>query len=150
MFRVIYDCLRTCNLNFFIAFSCFSCDRTISPGIGICGKEENNTFVLPHYRRHIFMLHFRGLPPFQFQDSWFPKSFSLLPTGKECLGPDQFSYFSNSLKFVVLIHFRCGVFGPLVRVLPSSFVSELSSNCPSSSLSVSLPSSSSSDENIVT
>ena len=36
--------------------------------------------------------------------------------------------------------------GPLVRVPPSSFVSELSSNCPSSSLSGSLPSSSSSDE----
>jgi len=40
--------------------------------------------------------------------------------------------------------------GPLVRVPPSSFVSELSSSCPSSSLSGSLPSSSSSDENIVT
>ena len=30
-------------------------------------------FVLPHYRRHIFMLHFPGLAPCQFQDSWFPK-----------------------------------------------------------------------------
>jgi hypothetical protein len=64
-----------------------------------------------------------------------PPSFSLLPTGKECLGPDKFSYFSNSLKFRVLVHFRWGVFGSLVRVPPSSFVSELSPKCPSSSLS---------------
>jgi len=35
-------------------------------------------------------------------------------------------------------------------VHPSSFVSELSSSCPSSALSGSLPSTSSSDENIVT
>jgi hypothetical protein len=73
MFRVICDGLRTCNFNFFIAFSCFSFYRTISLRIGICGKEENNTFVLPHYRRHIFMLHFPGLAHFQFQDRWFPK-----------------------------------------------------------------------------
>jgi len=70
MCRVIYDGLRTCNLNFFFAFSC---DRTISPGIGIFRKEDNNTFVLPHYRRHIFVLRFPGLARFQFQDSWFPK-----------------------------------------------------------------------------
>ena len=35
---VIYDGLRTCNFNFFIAFSCFSCAQTITLGIGICGK----------------------------------------------------------------------------------------------------------------
>ena len=73
MFRVIYDGLSTCNFKFFIAFSCFSCDLTITLGFRICGKEENNTFVLPHYCHQIFMLHFPGLTPFQFQDSWFPK-----------------------------------------------------------------------------
>ena len=73
IFCVICDGLRTCNFNFFIAFSCFSCDRTISSGIGICGKKENNKFVLPQYRRYIFTLHFPGLAPIQFQGSWFPK-----------------------------------------------------------------------------
>ena len=41
MFRVIYDCLSTCNFNFFFVFSCFSCDRTIIPVIGICGGEQH-------------------------------------------------------------------------------------------------------------
>jgi len=102
IFLLIDDGLRTCNFNFFIAFSCFSCDRTISPGIAICGKEENNKFVSPHYRRHIFMLHFPGIAPLQFQESGFPKFcwpiFSICP------------YSATGVRFFFQKHFHkiCG------------------------------------------
>jgi len=66
-FCVKYGGLMTCNFSLFIAFSCFSCERTDSTGIGFCRKEENNTFALPDYSCHIFMLHFPGSPLFNFK-----------------------------------------------------------------------------------
>ena len=74
MFRIIYDSLRTCNFNFFIAFSCFSCDRTISPGIGICGKEENTRLSCHTTAVTSSCCSFLDLPLFNFKTVGFLNS----------------------------------------------------------------------------
>ena len=84
MFRVIYDGWRTCNINFCIVFFCFlvtepsvrgseyverrrtthlSCDTTAVTSscciwlATLLPSHLHAAFVLPHYRRHIFILH---------------------------------------------------------------------------------------------
>ena len=72
MFRIIYDSLRTCNFNFFIAFSCFSCANHHSGDRNLWKGGEQHVCLATLLLSHLHAA-FSWTRPFQFQDSRFPK-----------------------------------------------------------------------------